>query len=388
MFLLLLCGCGKTEYSIEEANGRTVITVDCGKIPMFERCISKFNQTNRDYYVLNMDYSGTNFEESVDAKALRMMTGRSTDVVYLAYDYRLPQYIAKGALEDLTPYIKRDIKKKDYLDGTFELFSADMGTYAVPVIMQINMLWKKCENNSPYETISFSELCDLVEQKKPLSLFHLPTLDTLWYIYLFFPFDVESTEELTRAIEMAKQYQRSEEKGVEFERNFLLLNTITSDPELLVNLYYSFGKLGVGCSGVNEPVITGWPFGISSSSDEKEGAWEFIRFLLQEEGQDILGKDFAPVHKSNFKSMCERFYDDEINKKDCEKTGATKEEFLQRYNEMLQKGRPEELMTDTYDIWRILEEEAQMYYSGDRSMEATVEMIQNRVGLYREENEK
>ena len=199
---------------------------------------------------------------------------------------------------------------------------------------------------------------------------------------------MESMEELTRAIEMAEQYQRSEEKGVEFERNFLLLNTITSDPELLVNLYYTFGRLGVGCSGVNEPVITGWPFGISSSSDEKEGAWEFIRFLLQEEGQDILGKDFAPVNKSNFKSMCDRFFDNEINKKDCEKTGATKEEFLQRYNEMLQKGRPEELMTDTYDIWRILEEEVRAYYRGERSMEATVETIQNRVGLYREENGK
>ena len=42
----------------------------------------------------------------------------------------------------------------------------------------------------------------------------------------------------------------------------------------------------------------------------------------------------------------------------------------------------------TYDIWRILEEEVRAYYRGERSMEATVETIQNRVGLYREENGK
>lgn len=386
---LYMCGCGQKALSADDVNGRTVITVNFGKASVFNSCIAKFNETNPDYYVLNVDYSATDYRETYDTTALRMMTGRGTDIVFLSSDYRLPQYIEKGALVDLTPYIERDIKQEDYLDGAFHLFATEDGTYAVPSVLDINMLLKKCENNSPYETIPFSKLCDMLEQKRPLSLIARPTLTTLWYIYFFFPFDVENSEELTRAIEIAEEYQRSEGEGMEFDRNFLILDFLVSNPENLLAIYVSFGKLGENISGVNEPIIIGYPFGISSSSREKEGAWEFILFLLQEEGQDAIGMNFAPVRKANFEAMCDQFFeaDDEIRSKECERTGATREEFLQRYNEMLQRGRPRELMTNSYDIWRIIEEEAQMYYNGDRSVEETVEMIQNRVGLYRKEKE-
>lgn len=387
--LCMLSGCGQKAPNADDANGRTVITVNFGKVSVFDACIEEFNEINPDYYVRNVDYSATDYRETYDTTALRMMTGRGTDIVYLSSDYRLPRYIEKGVLEDLTPYIERDIRQEDYLDGAFQLYATQEGTYAVPSVLDINILVKKCEQNSLYETIPFSKLCDMLEQKRPLSLIDRPALTTLWYLYFFFPFDVENTEELAKAIEIAEEYQRSEGQGMEFDRNFLVLDERISDPGLLLANYISFGKMGENISGVNEPIISGCPFGISSSSEEKEGAWEFILFLLQAEGQDAIEMDFAPVRKANFEAMCDQFFEaeDEITRKECERTGATREEFLQRYNEMLQRGIPRELMTDSYDIWRIIEEEVQMYYNGDRSMDETVEMIQNRVSLYRQENE-
>ncbi|MGN0425989.1 MAG: hypothetical protein ACI4FY_11785 [Acetatifactor sp.] len=78
LFLLLLVGCGKEEEPvIPEAGDRTIITLDSNYInAAIARCISRFNETNPDYYVYQIDYKEMTHDEFLDARALKILSGR------------------------------------------------------------------------------------------------------------------------------------------------------------------------------------------------------------------------------------------------------------------------------------------------------------------------
>ena len=387
--LLLLVGCGKEdELVIEEAGDRKIITLDALSLnSAMEQCVALFNQKNPDYYVYKVDYNDMTYEEFLDARALKIMTGRSADLLYLSADFRVNEYVEKGVLEDLTPYIERDIEKDRYVEGVFNLFSIDNGVRAVPVDADVNLLLKKCETKSPYEDITFAQLCDLLEKKEPASLFDRPVKDTLWFLYLYFGVNVNDPGELATMIELAEKYPKQSGTEMKFEKNFLMVDFRMSNPNSMLGTYVTFGKLGEDISGVNTPIVTSSFFGISSSSEEKEGAWEFIRFMLQEECQEIISDSFMPVRKETFMGKCEEAYDDELRSQYLEEQGVSMDHFIQNYNEMIQRGKPQELMAENYDIWKIVWEEAAKYYDGEKDLSSTIDVIQNRISLYQKEND-
>ncbi|MGN0425956.1 MAG: ABC transporter substrate-binding protein [Acetatifactor sp.] len=388
--LLLLVGCGKgDELVIEEAGDRKIITLDALSLnSAMEQCVALFNQKNPDYYVHKVDYNNDmTYEEFLDARALKIMTGRSADLLYLSSDFRVNEYVEKGVLEDLTPYIERDIEKDRYVEGVFNLFSLDNGVYAAPVDADVNLLLKKCETKSPYEDITFAQLCDLLEKKEPASLFDRPVKDTLWFLYLYFGVNVNDPEELATMIELAEKYQRKPDTGMVFEKDFLMVDFRMSNPNSMLGTYVTFGKLGEDISGVNAPIVTSSFFGISSSSEEKEGAWEFIRFMLQEECQEIISASFMPVRKETFMSKCEEEYADELRRQYLEEQGVSMDHFIRNYNEMIQRGKPRELMAENYDILKIVWEEAAKYYDGEKDLASTIDVIRNRISLYQKEND-
>ena len=107
------------------------------------------------------------YEEFLDARALKIMTGRSADLLYLSADFRVNEYVEKGVLEDLTPYIERDIEKDRYVEGVFNLFSIDNGVRAVPVDADVNLLLKNAKRRAPMK-ILLSHSCVIFWRKKNL----------------------------------------------------------------------------------------------------------------------------------------------------------------------------------------------------------------------------
>ena len=172
-----------------------------------------------------------------------------------------------------------------------------------------------------------------------------------------------------------------------FEKDFLMVDFRMSNPNSMLGTYVTFGKLGEDISGVNAPIVTSSFFGISSSSEEKEGAWEFIRFMLQEECQEIISASFMPVRKETFMSKCEEEYADELRRQYLEEQGVSMDHFIRNYNEMIQRGKPRELMAENYDILKIVWEEAAKYYDGEKDLASTIDVIQNRISLYQKEND-
>ena len=138
---------------------------------------------------------------------------------------------------------------------------------------------------------------------------------------------------------------------------------------------------------------------ISSGSDVKEGAWEFLCFLLGDEAQENYSYN-GSVKKSVFDGyadkLLEKIEGDNIatpmvqdrttgewsfariyEEKDME---FIKTEKIPYYKKMLEEARY--LPLRSAPILDIICEEAEDYFNGDKSAEEVIKVIENRVKLY------
>lgn len=142
-------------------------------------------------------------------------------------------------------------------------------------------------------------------------------------------------------------------------------------------------------------------FGIAAVSEHKEGAWKFIESILTREQNSFSNTWFGyfPAMKADMNRIAE-----ERIKEDAERVARGKEfgeyywseDFFGKYhattwdevNDMLAlvaEAIPAYQVEDD-EIIKIIGEEAQAYYRGQKSAEAVAEIIQNRVRLYVREN--
>lgn len=127
-------------------------------------------------------------------------------------------------------------------------------------------------------------------------------------------------------------------------------------------------------------LFNGMMLGISKGSQNKEGAWAFLEYLLSAGIQDWTSDIFRffPVRKEAFRQYLEAT--PWVNPADLSKEYPTEEQCRQ-LEEMVDNARlsSNQLYNPVYDIvW----EECQAYFAGDKSAAETGEIINNRVKLY------
>lgn len=139
---------------------------------------------------------------------------------------------------------------------------------------------------------------------------------------------------------------------------------------------------------------------MNGASKNKEGVWEFFKFLLSEQYQSTV--NYFPVRREQYDVYWEYFLTPQIHQIPNEVTGGYIEEYEMYYVRdgkvlhcLLQedKERMEELIEcSTTFVWEmditgynIIYEEASCYYSGQKSIEEVMELIENRISLYLEE---
>ncbi len=168
---------------------------------------------------------------------------------------------------------------------------------------------------------------------------------------------------------------------------------------------YEYNKIKVNYGEwriVGYPTVTGeepwyqlgpmFQFGIYSNSENKEGAWAFIEFLLSEAEQTWYGYDMTaneingfPARRDSFEAYLLRRYssDASSNMKDESEKPEVEAEALK---EMVEHARVKSYLLRT-EIWDIILEEVPYYYEGAKSLEEVAGLIQNRSQLYLSEME-
>ncbi len=129
-------------------------------------------------------------------------------------------------------------------------------------------------------------------------------------------------------------------------------------------------------------------FVMNSASENKEGAWDFMEFLLSEQLQENIDWGF-PARRDSFEDYLTCSYmmkEDEFQELGyfMENAQQPSQEDYDIIREMLDRAvyRPAGFFFNDNPIRIILEEETGMYFAGDATLEETVEKLQNRVTLY------
>ncbi len=142
--------------------------------------------------------------------------------------------------------------------------------------------------------------------------------------------------------------------------------------------------------------------GIYSKSQIKDGAWEFLRFLMTKDYQVSSGNDWdIPTNKDAFEAYMKKFtatkeYTDDYGniiiplgasdgegESDYKYTPLSSDEEKQ-YRDLI--NNTTKVVDFNVDVMNIIKEEAAIYFSGQKSLDDTAGIIQKRVTTYVNEN--
>ena len=391
--------------------------------------ISRFNQENETYYIIVDEFispdglSASEREENLKDYVRRMnieiAAGKGPDILIgeELMGGNVMDLIEKGVLEDLRPYMERSgIREEDYFPIAFSAWRRGEEIYGIcpdPRIYALeadrDILQSKSDIRGITEALLAyqGEAVYLGGMDSPalLRLF-LEGSETLWGMIDWekgtFDFSGELFLDL---LQVAQRYGETRSNWDDPE-NFIFSIAqkdyfrdyyfTPSDSELEGQGLMLAGWLfDDGCHALAE----GSPIAISSGSDVKEGAWEFLRFLLGDEVQEDYSFN-GSVKKSVFTGytdkLLEQIEGDNLatpylqdrftgewdfariyEEKDME---FIKTEKIPYYEKMIEEARY--LPLRSAPVLDIICEEAEDYFNGNKTAEEVIKVIENRVSLY------
>lgn len=385
---------------------------------IFKEQVLQFNMENSTYQVIVEDCTDPKaLEDLARLTSVQMNAGRGPDILYgddLMEDY-LAGMLDKGALEDLTPYMERDgIREEDYFPLTFSAWR--QGERICGVIYRMNVSQKiiKEEVLGSRETPDMETLADALLAREGECLytsgFDSARVLEEWLkgtesLYGMVDWEQRSCDFDTplfhKLLEAAARYGDNGRKNSE-------LAVARGDGYGGNVLYFSdSAKLeaeGMVVSGIQfddgcyASSYTSHILAINANSSHKEGAWEFIRFMLSDKVQgakkdDRIDAENPPVSRKAFEEWMPWSIAELTQRKIINGVPGyapvfegeeVSEERQAEYRQMIEEARP--LPIRTKFILEVILEEAKDYFDGYKSTNEVIELINNRVQLYLDEN--
>ena len=387
----------------------------------------EFNKENKDYQIEFQDYA---YEEDPSAKMTAdILAGNVPDIIDLQW-VSVDQYIAKGLLEDLTPYFEKDseIHKEDVIPAVWDAMETEGKHYYISSGFFLYSLIGKSKDVGTGSGWTYEELKEILEKKgKETQLLSSKNktdlLSTLLCVGVTDFVDWNTgecsfdSEEFKELLEICNEYG-IEEKGEDtpsdlelFEQEKRLLLNLDESINLDVFLmmdeifgedihyigYPNKDKQGTYFSFVNR-------ISMYAKSDVKEGAWEFIRTFMTKEYQGnpkFVDYGDIPTRQDCFDLEIEaamatkeytnemgiditpRFCTNEYDGIEYEVKPMTQEQE-NLFRELINSTKCCEQYNDV--ILGVIEEESKRYFAAEKSLDETVNIIQNRVTTYVNEN--
>lgn len=377
-----------------------------------EDLVNSFNKESKDYYIEIKKY------ENVYAMANLFITGE--DEMPDLLDIRgidIGMLESKGLLEDLMPYFSESdvVKKEDILDAVWNACENDgkltsiMSGFSIQTLTttvediptggwtveQFLGLEQQYPESRPIDTytqwsvwnlLSATGLGQYVNWNEKKCYFDSPEfkafLEGLGGLHFQ---EVDTGQRVYNTDEMIAQFLAGE---------YLLYQNYYSSPYEYQKYIHKYGD---EIKNVGFPTPDGTPYYILqpkmqiamySDSEQKEGAWTFIEYMLSEEEQSWYGQEVSafPVRKSALDVYLTKPYSridkmiDEISSEKVEEVKELAAEIKKMFPYLHLSQRSSSTIAD------IVIEEVQAYFAGDKTVEETAAIIQNRAQLYIDEN--
>lgn len=365
---------------------------------MTER-ISEFNSQSRDYCVLiETQEDGIAMEDYVARTLVELGAGKGPDILYgdnMLGD-SLYSLIQKGAFENLAPYMERSgMKREDYFPQAFcdfgeegKVYGLLMGSDVYTQTVDASLL----ADNEYVDIDSFLDALlalgdkavydDAADSGEFLQMF-LQGSETLWGMI-----DWEGgtcnldTPLFSKLLQTAKNLGADDKKSYTpvADQNLIYMQFFKSAKKKADNTKKILGKpFDDGCHGM---VRTWFSLKVNANSQNKEGVWEFLSYLLSREAQE---KETMPVHKEAFRAVAQarmdeeakyglRVYPDPLTWEDVAELEAY---FMEDIRFLPVRVQP---------LIDIIKKEAADYFNGIKDIDQVRKVTQNRIQLYLEEN--
>ncbi len=397
--------------------------------------VIQFNQSNSQYRITLKDYSIYNSPEDWTAGQTRLnndiISGKMPDIMMFTDLNSYRNYVSKGALADIGKLLAADpeLGGLEYLQNVWDAYSVNGQLYAViPSFNVQTMVAKKSLVGEPKSWTMADVEAVLATMPQGAAAFGDMTRDGFIYNILSYGgkdfIDLETGEchfdsqEFIDMLEYAKTLPKESYKEDEDYDYFSHENQYRENRSLMRELYISNiedckyqikGYMGEEVSYVGFPTsdskgsclgISGSALMISANSQQQDEAWQFVRQFLTEEYQTSSELYSMPVLKSAFLAKAakatERSYwtDENGNKEYYDDYWTINGE--QVVLEPFTQEEVEEICQFIYGVNRtayyneeirnIIIEDAEAFFSGQRSAQEVAGIIQSRAQVYINEN--
>lgn len=421
----LLAGCGRKPATT--ADGRKKITLGAIYVnDNLKREVADFNKEDKEYQIEILDYSDN--IDPVTKLNTDILSGNAPDIIGLQ-QLTPEQYAGKGMLEDLIPYFEQDedIAETDLLDSLVNAMKIDGKLYYVASSFEVKTLIAgkgTVENDKDW---SFQKMKQLLEtMEADMRAFPFDSKTDRFVNLMHFGggynefvdwndgschFDCQEFKDMleicnggrddTAAADIAGEDEMAQLTAMLKNGKILFVPGRITPDQILANrkmLGQDITCLGSYFSFSDTSDVAA----IYAKSAVKEGAWRFLKRLIsrQYQGKNLLSFWDMPTRKDciedYIKTMtAEEGYTDEfgnvitpLSEVECAdgnvvKAGPLGGEDVELFQNFL--NNTSQIIGYEQQIFAIISEEANHYFSGDKSLEDTVCVIQNRVSNFMNE---
>lgn len=416
----------ETKNEGEQTNTREISLAVADKYDGIQGYITEFNDSSNKYHINVKDYFKDNaysiegIDSAVNDLEKDIISGNIPDIVY-TNTTEIQKLSSKGSFADIYGLIENDdgISKEYFLPSVLRSLETDGHLYSLAPTFMISTIAAKTKSVSK-ENWSFSEfqrVFDSVSDKSELfemgnnkqAVLHFLTDGSDDFVNNFDHTCSFNSPEFIQILEFANTFPDVDE--YDFEQR-----SCREDTALLSQLYIeSFRDFNVKkqCIFGDDMTFVGYPsengsgskfiigkqFAIMENSSEKEGAWEFLKSVIDADkaSPQMSG---IPITEKGFETVCEAalekpyFFDDfnDGKKTFWDETGydsctnlpiiiePMSESDKQKYAEFV-RGIDRISSGIESNVDNIIKEETELYFSGQYSAEKCAEMIQNRVSI-------
>lgn len=413
-----------------QVDTRKVITLSSPSISeSLRRAIVDFNRNNTLYKVETVEYSG-NATEQIEAIERDMVLGNATDIIDTTFLMQYQDYVTKNLLTDLYPYFQSDstLDINDYLPNVLKAYEINRHLYVLPVSISIRTGFGKSKiwgYESGFSTEDFLK----VDKNKKSGTYVFPATENklLFFSLIRFNFshyiDFETrianfdTEEFKNLLEYTKEIDVWKKE----DGNNTLSFVNEFQTEHILHLFWEISNtqdfqtvkafcpneditfIGIPEINGNGSYFEATPLlSIYNHSNNKEAAWEFLKYFLTEEYQNNIGSLSFPIRKDSLELLFvkdmtpdyitnENGVQEELPKTIFQEYGGdfstsiyhASEKDIEELRRLITTTTVAKYCNET--IEDILIEEIGAFFAGDKSSDETIALIQNRVQLFLDE---
>ncbi|MBD5529056.1 MAG: extracellular solute-binding protein [Lachnospiraceae bacterium] len=368
-----------------------------------QAAIRDFNRENENYYITIRNYHSDTYDGTYAQRLhMDMASGNAPDIIEMdATLMYYESYVRNGYLEDLSPYLEQSKYGEDILWNVLSVYEMDGGLYLLAPHFNLNTFQVNPEYEIDVDEWNMETFLELIEENgwekdillagtPQLLLYHLIAGQQNQFIDWEHKTAAFETEEFKEILALCGEYAARDWPDIDGRTNVELRR----DSLCATDFFFSYQDYlrDVNVYGREYPLYgyptsSGQVYTIGTCSDgcamyagskNKEGAWEFMESLLGEVNQrcqNVYDVGF-PIRESMMRELKE---EGAVLTVDREEVTMTESEF-RIVDNVLQSGEFTRTLLN-YNIWVVIEEEANAYFAGDKSVEEVAHIIQSRVEI-------